>query len=111
MNQNNFILYYLNGEGPLWKLFWLWGVVLSWILFGLFYFAATTFGISWGLFVISGVIMLPYTIWLLVSIWMCADNTNHDFWSRASRFVTIIWSLNIGAVAGVLLTELVIGWS
>ncbi len=111
MHQNNVILYYLNGEGPLWKLFWLWGVLLSWVLFGLFYLAATTMGISWGLFIISGVIMLPYSIWLLVSIWMCAENTGFDFWGRAARFLTLIWSLNIGGTAGFLLTDLVIGWS
>ncbi len=111
MNQNNVILYYLNGEGPLWKVFWLWGVVLSWALFGLFYLAATNIGITWGLFIVSGLIMLPYSVWLLVSIWMCADNTGYDFWGRASRFLTIIWSLNIGGVAGFLLTDLVIGWS
>lgn len=111
MHQNNVILYYLNGEGPLWKLFWLWGVLLSWVLFGLFYLASTTMGVSWGLFIISGAIMLPYSIWLLVSIWMCAGNTSNDFWGRAARFLTLIWSLNIGATAGFLLTDLVIGWS
>lgn len=111
MNENGFILYYINGRAPLWKVFWLWGVALSWALFGLFYFALSAVGINWVLFFLSGIIMLPYSVWLLVSIWMCAANTSWDFWDRAARFTTIVWALNIGVTAGLMLTELVIGWS
>ena len=111
MNQTNIASYYLDGHAPLWKAFWLWGVIVSTLLLFLFLFALDQIGVTWGLLIVSGIIMVPYTVWVLVAIWQCADNVRNDFWGRMARFVTILWSFNIGAVAGILLTELVVGWN
>lgn len=108
MAQEKLIQYYLNGHGPLWRLFWLWGVVGSWILFAIFYTALQQVGITWGLFVVSGIIMLPYTGWVLTSVWMCAGNVGNKMWGDAARFLTIIWALNIGSVGGWMLYQLAI---
>ncbi len=45
-NRNNVLAYYWRGEGPLWRVFWLWGVLGSWILFALFALAMGQFGLS-----------------------------------------------------------------
>ena len=108
MNPNNVVTYYLSGQGPLWRVFWLWGVVGSWILFALFYAALQTMGITWLLVVVSGIIMLPFTAWILTSVWMCARNVNNPGWGDAARFLTFIWAINIGVVGGWLLTQLVV---
>lgn len=101
-----FLLHYSEGHAPLWKAFWLWGFALSWILFALFAGLASAIGVTWGLFALATVVMVPYTAWILVSVWCCAFNVDNDLWGYIARFLTIVWSLNVGLVAGVLLTEL-----
>lgn len=93
---------YWRGRGPLWKVFWLWGVVGSWILAGLFWSAWAGLGMSWGLYVVTGVIMIAYTVWILVSVWRCAQNASAEHWGMAARFLTIAWALNILLVGGFL---------
>jgi hypothetical protein len=108
MSKNNVIRYYLDGRGPLRRLFWLWGVLGSWILFALFYTALTQLGVTWGLFFVSAVIMVPYTAWVLTSVWMCATNVDNRMWGDAARFLTFFWALNVGVVGGWMLTQLVL---
>lgn len=108
MSGKNFVTYYVTGEGPLWKVFWLYGVIGSWALFGLFYLGLQTVGINWGLFLVSAIVMLPYTAWILTSVWMCAHNVRNLAWGDAARFVTFIWALNIGLVGGWLVSRLVV---
>lgn len=104
----NVVMYYLKGEGPLWKLFWLWGVLGSWILFGIFILAVQNFGITWPLVIVSGIVMLPYSVWVLASVWQCALNVRTYFWGNLARFLTVIWALNLGGVAGLMLKELIV---
>ncbi|MEX1081410.1 MAG: hypothetical protein WD382_00885 [Halofilum sp. (in: g-proteobacteria)] len=109
-NRRNVLMYYWRGEGPLWQVFWLWGVLGSWILFALFALAMRQLGLSWPLFLASAAIMIPYTGWILTSVWQCAHNLKgHYFWSNAARFLTGIWSLNVGVVGGFLLIKLISG--
>ncbi len=103
----NVVMYYYRGEGPLWRVFWLWGVLGSWILFGIFMLALSQLGLSWPLFLVTAAIMVPYTGWILSSVWACALNVDNYFWSNISRFLTGIWALNVGVVGGFLLIELI----
>ena len=105
--RDNVITYYVFGHGPLWKLFWLWGVLGSWILFAVFIGALQMFGVSWALVVVSGIVMLPYSVWVLASVWQCAPNVGNDFWGNLARFVTVVWALNLGAVAGLMFEDLI----
>ena len=109
MSQQNVIRYYLEGHGPLWRLFWLWGVLGSWILFALFYASLQRIGVTWILFIVSAVIMVPYTTWVLTSVWMCARNVANRMWGDAARFLTFFWALNVGVVGGWMLTRLLLG--
>ena len=86
---------YWQGRGPLWKVFWLWGVVGSWILAALFLAAVLGLGISWTLDVVTAVIMICYTAWILVSVWRCADNAEAEHWAPIARALTVAWALNV----------------
>lgn len=37
---------------------------------------------------------VPYTAWLLISIWRCADNTRERLWSTLARLLTVAWACN-----------------
>lgn len=102
-----FLLYYTEGHGPLWKIFWLWGVVLSWILFALYAGALQTFGLNWPLFIVSVIIMMPYTAWILVSVWMCAFNSGNDIWGYAARGLTVVWAVNVGISGGLSMAQMI----
>lgn len=105
---SNVVMYYLRGEGPLWKLFWIWGVLGSWILFGIFILTVQAVGITWAVVIGSGIVMMPYSVWVLASVWQCAPNVRHDFWGNLARFLTLIWALNLGFVGGFLIKELIV---
>lgn len=106
---SGFFLHYSEGNAPLWKAFWVWGVALSWILFGLFTLLTSAIGLNWGVFMLATVVMMPYTAWILVAVWLCAFNVGNDLWGYIARFLTVVWALNIGLAAGLLLTELAVG--
>lgn len=108
MSAANAVTYYLDGRGPLWRVFWLWGVVVSWILFALFLAAVQSLGITWGLFLVSGIVMLPYTVLILTGVWQCAYNCGNPFWGMAARGLTLIWALNVGLVGGYLARRLLL---
>ena len=108
MRTDNVIIRYLSGSERLWPLFWIWGVIGSWILFAVFYWALTSLGITWVLFIIAALIMGPYTVWILASIWQCAGNVHNALWGDLARLATVVWALNIGVTAGLLLKELVL---
>lgn len=86
---------YWEGRGPLWKVFWLWGVLGSWILAGLFATVVITAGLSWPLYVITAVVMSVYTVWILVSVWRCAENASEEKWRGLARVLTVAWALNV----------------
>lgn len=86
---------YWRGEGPLWRVFWLWGVIGSWILAALFLGAVLTLGISWPLYIVTGIVMITYTAWILVSVWRCAPNVDAEHWGVIARALTFAWALNV----------------
>ena len=85
---------YWRGQAPLWKVFWLWGVVGSWILAAVFATAVVSLGLSWTVYVITGCIMVIYTVWILVSVWRCAEHAT-DQWRLIARMLTVAWALNV----------------
>lgn len=69
-----FIGEYWRGKGALWKVFWLYGVLLS---TGLAAIIATAGLLGW--VALPGLIAMlaglaAYTGWILVSVWRCAEN-------------------------------------
>ena len=107
---------YWHGEGPLWKLYWIYGVLLS-TIGGAFLLAV----------VLQGAVPLPtllpifaialiYTGYILVSIWRSAFNITSDpmgidreAWGWLARVLTIGWALN-AAGGSLMMVQYAIGY-
>jgi hypothetical protein len=80
------------GEQPLWKVFWVYGVAVSLALIAIYVtaFFVDRVALRQGLLVAFA----PYTAWILVSVWRCANNTHEYFWSLLARLLTVAWACN-----------------
>lgn len=61
------------GEQPLWKVFWVYGVAISSVLIAFY-----VIGFYVDRIALRQVLLLcfaPYTAWILISVWRCANNT------------------------------------
>jgi len=56
------------------------------------------------------VISMAYTVWILVAIWRCAQNTG-PFWGTLARWLTVAWGLNAAFVLLFLQLELVLRYA
>jgi uncharacterized protein len=67
-------LHYWRGEGPLWRLYWIYGVLVS-TAGGTLLLTATLYRLlsPWAILALV-VVGLAYTVWILVSTWRCAFN-------------------------------------
>jgi hypothetical protein len=80
------------GEQPLWKVFWLYGVAVSGVLIAIY--AAAFYSDRVALRQVLLVCFALYTVWILVSVWRCANNTRERYWSLLARFLTVAWAGN-----------------
>ncbi|MEO3429329.1 hypothetical protein AAFN88_10760 [Pelagibius sp. CAU 1746] len=89
----NFLLRYWRGEGELWKVFWLYGVLASTVLACLY--AAAIYAGNLAAAQLLLPLLLVYTAWIVISVWRCAPNVGWDFYTHLSRGLTIAWALNV----------------
>jgi hypothetical protein len=77
------------GEQPLWKVFWGYGVLTS-VGFAYSYLVAMHLRhvIMQQTLLIA---LAAYTVWILVAIWRCAENSR---WGALARGLTIAWAAN-----------------
>jgi hypothetical protein len=80
------------GEQPLWKVFWLYGVAFSSSMIAVYAIAFFAERVALRQVLLLG--FVPYTAWLLISIWRCADNTRERLWSMLARLLTVAWACN-----------------
>lgn len=94
-----------HGETPLWKAFWVYGVVGTTFIAAI-YLAAIYIG---NLALQQSLLLCfaAYSIWMLVSVWKCAQNTREQFWTLLARFLTVAWAGNSILVLGFLQIDLV----
>ena len=90
----NPIVAYPAGEGQLWKVFWLYGVIPSNILVAaillLLWLDRATDVISLLL-----VLLLLYTTWIVISVWNCSHNVKvENYYGVLARWLTVAWALN-----------------
>ncbi|MGD8710331.1 MAG: hypothetical protein PVF40_08085 [Ectothiorhodospiraceae bacterium] len=104
-----FVSRYWHGEGPLWQIYWLYGVIGSFILLGLFLMPLQSMALTPTYYVITGVVMCLYTAWILVSVWRCADNVANPRWTQVARLLTVFWALNVLLVGAFLGVDLFFG--
>jgi hypothetical protein len=80
------------GEQPLWKVFWVYGVATSGVLITFYIIAFYVDHVA-----LRQVLLLcfaPYTAWILVSVWRCANNTEERIWGLFARLLTVAWAGN-----------------
>ncbi len=92
---HNFVASCWRGEGRLWLVFWIYGVLLSTIVSGVFLAQLTGEDPIPGLKQFLIVAFIPYTVWLLVSIWRCAFNGENKQYGHMARALTIAWAINV----------------
>lgn len=80
------------GQQPLWKVFWLYGVGVSGVLIATYLLAFLADAVA--LRQILVLCFVPYTVWILVSIWRCSNNAREQFWRMLARFLTVAWACN-----------------
>ncbi len=77
------------GEEPLWKVFWVYGVLVS-IALALFYLLA----MDEKRIIVQQALLIAlagHTVWILVAIWRCAANSP---WGSLARGLTVAWAAN-----------------
>lgn len=80
------------GQQPLWRVFWLSGVGVSSVLIATYLLAFLAEAVA--LRQILLLCFIPYTAWILVSIWRCSNNVHHPFWRTLARLLTVAWACN-----------------
>ncbi len=85
-------LAYWRGEGPLGRVFWLYGVVASSVLYGLLAVGLAT--ANKALQQVMLPILAVYTLWIVVSVWRCAPNAERELHQLLARYLTVAWAIN-----------------
>lgn len=92
---------YWHGEGPLWKLFWVYGVLVSSAGGALLTATVVHRALAPAMLVLPLAIALLYTGFILVSIWRSAFNITTDplgidqeTWGWIARTLTFGWAIN-----------------
>ncbi len=84
---------YLFGEGPLWKVFWLYGVVPSNLLLATILVMLKSDSRNSVLYALLAVLVI-YTAWIVTAVWRCADNVRTVQYGIIARWLTVAWAIN-----------------
>jgi uncharacterized membrane protein YhhN len=80
------------GTTPLWKVFWLYGVLVSHVLFGGILLLYGQLGTTPLALLLLGFVV--YTAWVLNAVWRNAGNVRVPIYGEIARFLTVAWSIN-----------------
>ena len=94
--------YYWRGNGPLWKVYWLYGVLGSnvLVLILLLLMERSALGSVW--FQLVLLLLAVYTVWIVVAVWRCAFNVVNPLYGHMARALTVAWAINAFLVLGFL---------
>jgi len=94
--------YYWRGHGPLWKVYWLYGVLGSNALALILLVLMQRDALDSVWFQIVLLLLTAYTVWIVVSVWRCAFNVQKPLYGHMARALTVAWALNALLVLGFL---------
>lgn len=101
---------YWHGEGPLWKLYWIYGVLLSIIGGAAILGAVLEHLLPVPVLVVVLGLAILYTAYIQISVWRSAFNIRGDplnidreAWGWIARVLTVGWALNAAGGALMLL--------
>jgi hypothetical protein len=86
--------YYWRGHGPLWKVYWLYGVLGSNVLALILFLLMQRGAINSVWFQIVLLLLGAYTVWIVVSVWRCAFNVEKPMYGQMARALTVAWAIN-----------------
>ena len=98
----NVASYYWRGRGPLWKAYWLYGVLGSNVLALILLVLLQRGAIDSAWFQIVLLLLAAYTVWIVVSVWRCAFNVEKAMYGHMARALTVAWAINALMVLGFL---------
>ena len=98
----NVASYYWRGEGPLWKIYWLYGVLGSNVLVLILLLLMQRGAMDSGWFQLVLLVLAAYTVWIVVSVWRCAFNVENPMYGHMARALTVAWAINAFLVLGFL---------
>ena len=86
-----------NGEERLWKVYWIYGILLGMITFAfignaLVFWLALTTKVYFPI-VIYNIFMASYFVWNNVSIWRCSKNAKWPGWLVVARALVIVGAI------------------
>ena len=93
---------YWRGDGPLWKVYWLYGVLGSNVLALILLLLMQEGAIASGWFQLVLLLLAVYTVWIVVSVWRCAFNVENPMYGHMARGLTVAWAINALLVLGFL---------
>ena len=98
----NVASYYWRGQGPLWKAYWLYGVLGSNVLAGILLLLMQRSAPAGGWFQLVLLVLVAYTVWIVISVWRCAFNVENPVYGHMARALTVTWAINALLVLGFL---------
>lgn len=97
-----FVSHYWRGQGPLWKIYWLYGVLGSLVLTVAIAVPMIQHWIGPATAIAALIVGIVYTAWILVGVWRCAFNIageplgmSRDGWALLARMLTAAWAINV----------------
>ncbi|MGH6943204.1 MAG: hypothetical protein ACREH6_03145 [Geminicoccaceae bacterium] len=98
----SFAMTYWRGQGPLWKVYWLYGVIGSNVLALILVLLMERGALGTVWFQIVWLLLSAYTVWIVVSVWRCAFNVENPLYGHMARALTVAWAINALLVLGFL---------
>lgn len=89
------------GHIPLWRAFWIYGVLASHLMFGTILFVYREIGTLLLAVILAG--FLVYTAWIMRTVWRNAFNVGNQLYGHIARALTVVWALNAVLVSFFLL--------
>lgn len=86
-------LAYLPERSPLWKVFWLYGVLPSNLLWATVAWLLEQDGL-WGATLGLLVFLLGYTAWIVAAVWKAAPKVKDSRYGVMAQALTVVWAIN-----------------
>lgn len=89
---------YLPERSPLWKVFWLYGVIpsnLLWLVVAWLVDHQQLLGATLGLLLF----LLGYTAWIVAAVWKAAPNAKDPRYGVMAQALTVVWAINTVLIA------------
>jgi hypothetical protein len=98
----SFAAAYWRGHGPLWKVYWLYGVLGSNVLGAILLLLIRQGALGTFWFQVVWLLLAAYTVWIVVSVWRCAFNVDNPMYGHMARALTVAWAINALMILGFL---------